>query len=151
MGQSIIDQNPDVCWHISRLGSLTSLFYFFKSIASASVPHIHQYLMSMRFEKQNCKSEELKGIFIFPITNIRSTLINNMWVPVYLQNIMFLCLKVSTSLSALAKVENDILKQKGETVNSFLLPYLHGLSNFVVWKLAVGLVFFSIIRHLIIF
>lgn len=49
-------------WHISRLGSLISLFYF-NSITSASAPHIHQYLMSIRFENQNCKSKELQGIF----------------------------------------------------------------------------------------
>lgn len=38
-----------------------ALLNYFKGLTSA--PYIHQYLMSIRFENQNRKSEELQQIF----------------------------------------------------------------------------------------
>lgn len=124
----------------------SALFNCFKGLTSA--PHIHQYLMSIRFENQ-IKIVRVKNsnrFSVFPVANICSTLICD--TSSCILSVMFLCLKVSTSLFASAEEDNDILKQKGETGNSFLLPYLHGLSNFVDWNLGGGLVFFPQLPHI---
>lgn len=79
-----------------------------KSITSASAPHIHQYLMSVRSENQICKSEALQGVFYISYYWYMFHSHLERMSPSILT--VSLCLKVATSLCATAKGDNDILK-----------------------------------------